>query len=85
MEQGSCSLSEWFPILPYSLPWLTSPSLNGDGRDDYVWVDPKTGDVHGWINRLSSGGVWQWEGLGRIAGGVGATNETLQMVDIDGK
>ncbi|KAM0436817.1 hypothetical protein ACHAPT_002529 [Fusarium lateritium] len=59
--------------------------LNGDGRDDYIWVDPKTGDVHGWINRLSSGGVWQWQGLGRIAGGVGATNDTLQMVDIDGK
>ena len=61
------------------------PSLNGDGRDDYIWVDPDTGDVHGWINRLEKDGVWQWQSLGRIAGGVGATNETLQMVDIDGK
>ncbi|KAH7244874.1 hypothetical protein B0J15DRAFT_500889 [Fusarium solani] len=58
--------------------------LNGDGRDDYIWVDPDTGDVHGWINRLEKDGVWQWQSLGRIAGGVGATNETLQMVDIDG-
>lgn len=60
-------------------------SLNGDGRDDYVYVD-NNGDVYGWINRLqNSDGVWQWQGLGKIAGGVGATNDTLQMVDVDGK
>jgi hypothetical protein len=59
--------------------------LNGDGRDDYIYVDPSTGDVSAWINRLQNdGGVWQWQSLGRIAGGVGATNDTLQMVDIDG-
>ncbi len=60
--------------------------MNGDGRDDYIWVDDDTGDVHGWINRLqNSHGVWLWQGLGKIAGGVGATSENLQMVDIDGK
>ncbi|KAI0540897.1 hypothetical protein GGR58DRAFT_511384 [Xylaria digitata] len=58
--------------------------LNGDGRDDYVYIDPDDGEVYGWINRLEKDGVWQWQSLGRIAGGVGATNETLQMVDIDG-
>ncbi|KAJ5377735.1 uncharacterized protein N7496_005144 [Penicillium cataractarum] len=59
--------------------------LNGDGRDDYIYADPDTGDVSAWINRLKSdSGVWQWQSLGRIAGGVGATNDTLQMVDIDG-
>ncbi|KAL2830891.1 hypothetical protein BDW59DRAFT_158326 [Aspergillus cavernicola] len=59
--------------------------LNGDGRDDYIYVDPDNGEVSAWINRLkSSAGVWQWQSLGRIAGDVGATNDTLQMVDIDG-
>lgn len=59
--------------------------LNGDGRDDYIYVDPKDGDVYGWINRGDKDGTWQWQPLDKIAGGVGATNETLQMVDIDGK
>ncbi|KAF2787072.1 carbohydrate esterase family 3 protein [Melanomma pulvis-pyrius CBS 109.77] len=58
--------------------------LNGDGRDDYIYVNPKNGDVSAWINRLEKDDVWQWQGLGKIAGGVGATNDTLQMVDIDG-
>ncbi|KAM5385383.1 hypothetical protein ACJZ2D_001024 [Fusarium nematophilum] len=58
--------------------------LNGDGRDDYIYVDPDTGDVSAWINRLEKDGVWQWQALGRIAVGVGATNDTPQMVDIDG-
>lgn len=60
-------------------------SLNGDGRDDYIYVDPDNGEVSGWINRLEKDGVWQWQALGRIAGGVGATSDTLQMVDIDGE
>ncbi|KAI1428363.1 SGNH hydrolase-type esterase domain-containing protein [Xylaria sp. FL1777] len=58
--------------------------LNGDGRDDYIYVDPDDGEVYAWINRLEKDGVWQWQDIGRIAGGVGATNKTLQMVDIDG-
>ncbi|CAM1508809.1 Fc.00g025480.m01.CDS01 [Cosmosporella sp. VM-42] len=58
--------------------------LNGDGRDDYIYIDPKTGDIFGWINRLEKDGVWQWQALGRIAGGVGAKNDTLQLLDIDG-
>ncbi|KAL5341746.1 hypothetical protein BJX70DRAFT_395479 [Aspergillus crustosus] len=59
--------------------------LNGDGRDDYIYVDPVSGDISAWINQLKSEtGVWQWQSLGRIAGGVGTTNNTLQMADIDG-
>ncbi|KAI1133014.1 hypothetical protein F5Y10DRAFT_154929 [Nemania abortiva] len=58
--------------------------LNGDGRDDYIYLNPDDGQVYAWINRLAKDGVWQWQNIGRIAGGVGATNETLQMVDIDG-
>lgn len=59
-------------------------SLNGDGRDDYIYIDPADGEIYAWINRLAKDNVWQWQSLGRIAGGVGATNDTLQMVDIDG-
>ncbi|KAJ8124351.1 hypothetical protein O1611_g9289 [Lasiodiplodia mahajangana] len=59
-------------------------NLNGDGRDDYIYVNPANGDVNAWINQLDKNGVWQWQNIGRIAGGVGATNENLQMVDIDG-
>ncbi|TGJ87370.1 hypothetical protein E0Z10_g1365 [Xylaria hypoxylon] len=58
--------------------------LNGDGRDDYIYVDPDDGEVYAWINQLETDGVWQWQSLGRIAGGIGATNETVQMVDVDG-
>ncbi|KAL5340420.1 hypothetical protein BJX70DRAFT_107949 [Aspergillus crustosus] len=60
--------------------------LNGDGRDDYIYVNPDTGSVSAWINRLQvpETGVWQWQELGHISEGVGATNETLQMVDLDG-
>ncbi|VUC38120.1 unnamed protein product, partial [Clonostachys rosea] len=58
--------------------------LNGDGRDDYIYVDPDNGDVYGWINRWKQDDEWLWQSLGKIAGGVGAANKTLQMVDIDG-
>lgn len=59
--------------------------MNGDGRDDYIYVDPDNGDVFAWINQLKRGDTWQWQSMGKIAGGVGATNDTLQMVDIDGE
>ncbi|KAL4867215.1 hypothetical protein BDV12DRAFT_198425 [Aspergillus spectabilis] len=60
--------------------------LNGDGRDDYIYVNPDDGSVSAWINRLKNEetGIWQWQELGHISVGVGATNETLQMVDLDG-
>ncbi|KAL2828335.1 hypothetical protein BJY01DRAFT_255398 [Aspergillus pseudoustus] len=59
--------------------------LNGDGFDDYIYV-ADNGEVEGFINLGSrnADGVWRWKGLGRIAGGVGATNETLQLVDLNG-
>jgi hypothetical protein len=41
--------------------------------------------VYGWINQWKQDDEWLWQSLGKIAGGVGATNKTLQMVDIDGE
>ncbi|KAH7252987.1 hypothetical protein B0J15DRAFT_466831 [Fusarium solani] len=60
--------------------------LNGDGRDDYIYVHPVTGDITAWINRGegTGGAPWQWQPLGVIADGIGATNKNLQFVDLNG-
>ncbi|KAH8164209.1 hypothetical protein CIB48_g4019 [Xylaria polymorpha] len=66
--------------------------LNGDGRDDYIYVDPESGDILAWINQLQNAdGVWQWESIGTIARGfsddvegIPKTEDALHMVDIDG-
>lgn len=62
-------------------------SLNGDGRDDYIYLDPKDGEVYAWINggKKDPDSEWRWLPLDRIAGGVDATTDTLQMADFDGK
>ncbi|KAI0531835.1 hypothetical protein GGR58DRAFT_508047 [Xylaria digitata] len=58
--------------------------LNGDGRDDYIYVDPADGEIYGWINGLrNENDVWQWKDIGRIAGDIGATKDNLQMADLN--
>ncbi|PVH73583.1 carbohydrate esterase family 3 protein [Cadophora sp. DSE1049] len=58
--------------------------INGDGRDDYLWVS-NTGDVDCWINTPGHDGLtWGWRFIGNIAGGVGATRATIRFTDIDG-
>ncbi|CAM1501517.1 Fc.00g035010.m01.CDS01 [Cosmosporella sp. VM-42] len=85
------SSGNWKPLGTIATPsadrngtWVMFADLNGDGRDDYIYVDPENGDVYAWINRLEQDGVWQWQGIGKIAGGVGARYDNLQMVDLDG-
>ena len=61
-------------------------SLNGDGYDDFIYVNDN-GDVDAWINR---GPPWDeldtaFESIGKIAGGVGATPDNARLPDIDGK
>ncbi|KAF9887793.1 hypothetical protein FE257_009599 [Aspergillus nanangensis] len=59
--------------------------LNGDGRDDYIFLNPRTGNVEAWINELTNAdNVWQWNYIGVISEGVAVTPETLRMGDIDG-
>ncbi|KAH7161860.1 hypothetical protein EDB81DRAFT_683957 [Dactylonectria macrodidyma] len=58
--------------------------LNGDGRDDYIWVDSRNGAVSAWINQGKRNGNWLWQGLGVIASGVGATTTNVQLADING-
>lgn len=60
--------------------------INGDGRDDYLWVSPE-GLVSAYLNggEQEGGGGWLWTPLGVIAGqGTGATRETTRFADIDG-
>ncbi|KAH7161956.1 hypothetical protein B0J13DRAFT_430718 [Dactylonectria estremocensis] len=59
--------------------------LNGDGRDDYIWVDSRNGAVYAWINRgANDDGSWAWQALGVVASGVGANTTNLQLADING-
>ena len=63
---------------------LMRGSVDGDGKDDYVYVH--NGAVNVWINGGPQGSGWLWNNIGKVNGNdVGATRENLQMVDIDGK
>ncbi|KAF2872785.1 hypothetical protein BDV95DRAFT_398340 [Massariosphaeria phaeospora] len=59
--------------------------INGDGRDDFLWISPG-GLVTAYINGgEKEGGGWLWTSVGQIAGeGTGATRETTRFADIDG-
>ncbi|MET7933302.1 FG-GAP-like repeat-containing protein [Streptomyces sp. NPDC005322] len=60
--------------------------FNGDGRDDYLTVDPTTGAVHAWINTGGdSNGKPGWSDQGQVASGTNPTeDETVEFADIDG-
>lgn len=46
--------------------------LNGDGKADYITVDPKTGAVSWYENGgPRDGGGWVWYPRGKVAGGIG--------------
>ncbi|WP_155355878.1 FG-GAP-like repeat-containing protein [Acrocarpospora macrocephala] len=60
---------------------LRFADLNGDGRDDYLLVDPQ-GRVRAWGNAFPSK---IWTPWGEVAAGVpGGTREGLRFADIDG-
>jgi hypothetical protein len=62
--------------------WNTS--INGDGKDDYIYIHD--GNVDVWINGGLQGSSWVWNSIGTVNGNlVGATRQNLQMVDIDRK
>lgn len=57
--------------------------LNGDGRDDYVWIDPKTGAATLYVNGgFTSSGV-TWLPWGVVASGIG-DGAGVVFADIDG-
>ncbi|PQE05711.1 FG-GAP repeat domain-containing protein [Rutstroemia sp. NJR-2017a BVV2] len=59
--------------------------INGDGRDDYLWVS-NDGEVTAYINGgEQTGGGWSWTSLGVIAGqGTGGSSTTTRFADING-
>jgi hypothetical protein len=69
------------------MQFLIVPSLNGDGRDDYIWINSRTEKVEAWINegQNTDTGNWQWNWIGVISEGVvNLSIDTLRMGDIDG-
>ena len=58
--------------------------LNGDGRDDYLYVHTN-GAVDAYINRGPSGTGWNWQQVLNVATGVpGANQDTVLFADING-
>ncbi|KAL8942644.1 MAG: hypothetical protein Q9216_001557 [Gyalolechia sp. 2 TL-2023] len=60
--------------------------LDGDGKEDFVIVDPKSGG----LTLYKSGGeqasnVWGWMPTGQIASGIGGPGSAVRLADMDGK
>ncbi|KAF5019289.1 hypothetical protein F66182_8707 [Fusarium sp. NRRL 66182] len=58
--------------------------MNGDGKADYVWIHPRTGEIRCWINNLPD--HWTPAGSnsnGVIGSGVGPA-ETIYIADMNG-
>jgi len=64
-------------------PGVRIADLDGDGYDDYVWVDPKSGAAHLYTNGGYSDGKVNWIGKGQIASGVG-DGAGVRFADITG-
>ncbi|WP_189938055.1 FG-GAP-like repeat-containing protein [Streptomyces aurantiogriseus] len=57
--------------------------INGDGRADYLDLDP-AGPVRAWLNTPGDGGKPSWKSWGEIAPGVGASSHQINLTDING-
>ncbi|KAK1526716.1 hypothetical protein CPAR01_13244 [Colletotrichum paranaense] len=63
--------------------------INGqvfDGKDDYLVLDPKTGELHAYLNKgpdESKAEKWLWDPVGSIATGLGP-GANVRFADIDG-
>jgi hypothetical protein len=64
---------------------LTPPLPSGDGRIDYMCVDPTTGDIHAWRNGGQGVAPAYWQDLGIIwTGGTMGDIAGFRFVDING-
>ncbi|MGW6007779.1 FG-GAP-like repeat-containing protein [Streptomyces sp. NPDC055210] len=59
--------------------------INGDGKADYLQVEPNS-SVKAWLNHgpSSGGGDWGWAPQGTIASGVGVPGNQIRFADING-
>jgi lysophospholipase L1-like esterase len=59
--------------------------INGDGLDDYLWLNRLDGSVQAWINGgLISQGKVTWYPRGKIANGVGTSGQVIAFGDLNG-
>ncbi|KAK4565366.1 hypothetical protein LTR86_003983 [Recurvomyces mirabilis] len=61
---------------------LRFADINGDGRDDLVWVDMITGAVTAWYNGgavASSGSAFQWNWQGVVASGGSSRGQCVEF------
>lgn len=56
--------------------------LDGDGRDDYLVVDDRSGAVHAWRNDGGTRDQWSWTPYGLVATGESPARH-IQFADID--
>ncbi|KAJ6439023.1 Lipase 1 [Purpureocillium lavendulum] len=61
--------------------------LDGDGKDDYLVLNPKSGELTAYLNdgedRVSEPHNWHWKPIGSIASGLGP-GRNVRFADIDG-
>ncbi|KAF5619593.1 lipolytic G-D-S-L family [Fusarium tjaetaba] len=57
--------------------------MNGDGKADYVWIHPKTGEITCWLNNLPKPWSKAGNNNGIIGSGVGPA-KTIYLADMNG-
>ncbi|KAK7422803.1 hypothetical protein QQX98_001364 [Neonectria punicea] len=60
--------------------------INGDGKDDYIVVDAKTGGLRAYINegKTDSEYGWRFRPIGKVANGGWGKGANVRLADIDG-
>ncbi|KAH7114166.1 SGNH hydrolase-type esterase domain-containing protein [Dactylonectria estremocensis] len=54
--------------------------INGDGRDDYLWVNPLNGIVRAWINNYPN--TPAWVDSGEYAGSIGTAGNNIRFATL---
>ncbi|CCT67685.1 uncharacterized protein FFUJ_14670 [Fusarium fujikuroi IMI 58289] len=57
--------------------------MNGDGKADYIWIHPKTGEITCWLNNLPKPWSKAGKNNGIIGSGVGPA-KTIYLADMNG-
>lgn len=79
--EGQGMIWEGLPGSPDVARSMKYADLDGDGRDDIVWISP-TGAATAWLNR-NTGGEITWVYRGEIAMGAGPGPDRVFFADLD--